>query len=814
MAIVTEEKGVVPEEGAERVCARGSILTDRVKKLKEVGRATTRGISVERARIVTDYFKKADPLKPIALRRAEAFDEVLSKKSIYILDDELIVGSQAERVRCGNLYPEYDVEWLVSEYDLSTDRETYKLDINPEDRKVIAEVYDFWKDKTTRARSLKLWREKWGSWPIDAHEDGLIYIDTPGSVAAGRRISDYPKVLNKGLRGVIVEAKEELKKLDITTSDDIDKKFFLEAVVISCNAVIKFARRYARLAKELAEKESNPRRKTELEKLSEICEWVPANPARTYHEALQSFWFTHVALEIENCFNGYSPGRFDQYMYPFYKKDVEEGRITREEAGELLACLFVKHMEVVEAKSVRYTHVVSSTMAQHVTIGGQTEDGKNAVNDMSYLILDVTEDLMQTQPTISVRYFDGLPERFLHRAAEVVKLGTGMPAWFNDKVTIPTMLSLGVPIKEARNWAPTGCVEAAVSYCSPLMSGSGSINLTKLLELVLNNGVDPRNKKQLGLKTGDAISFTSYDELIDAFQRQLTYTMRRSCEARNMRFALHRSMAPNAFASSLINDCIKNGKDICAGGARYRWGLTFFPFGFQDAGNSLAAIKKLVFEEKKISMQELLDTLEANFEGKEEIHKMLLDSPKFGNDDDYVDYIVNDLYQMCMQTAPQFNNALGEPAICAFLGITYHHFFGIVTGALPEGRKAYTYLADGTLSPVQGQDRKGPTAVLNSAGKIDSVGSLSTLTNQKFSPAVLKGREGTIRFVNYIKTWADKLIYHIQFNVVSKETLLAAQREPEKYRDLVIRVAGFSVYWIDVARYVQDEIIARAEQEF
>ncbi|MFH1775609.1 MAG: glycyl radical protein, partial [Chloroflexota bacterium] len=785
-------------------------FTDRVQSLKERCLRTPRRISGERCYLFTEYFKQSDG-EAIEIRRAKALAKVLAEMSIAIHEGELVVGAQTKYLRGGNAYPEFSCQWIKEEMDTYADREIGKFQVGEEDRELLHKSVDYWQGRTEQEKIKALWREEFGSWADDCNEDVITTIEPRSSAIAGRQVSDYEKVLKNGLEGIIAEAEKRIRELKILTSADIRKRHFLKGAIISCEAVIKHAARYAELASEMSKEEANPARKRELAKIAEICRWVPARPPRTFHEALQSFWFVHVALEIEMTYQGYTPGRFDQYMYPFYRKDIDEGRLTWEEAGELLGCLWVKFEQIQEVIPTKRTEITGTNMFQNITIGGQTRDGRDATNELSYLILDVTEDVRQTQPTITVRYHDGLSDRFLVRAAEVVRGGTGMPAWVNDKAAMTSLASYGVPLEEARNWCPVGCVE----YCLPgssAHSGLGLVHIPKMLELALHNGIDPRTGKQMGLPTGDPLRFSTFDELMAAFKKQVDFFTERIIYLKNIRYAIAADLNPLTFASALVTGCIESGKPDCMGGARYSCFITgYHPFGMVNTGNSLTAIRKLVFEEKAISMAELLEALAANFEGREELHRRLQNAPKYGNDDDYADMMVSEVWQTCLESAAKNMTFAGTPASAYSAGVTIHYGLGKVTGALPDGRKAGEPLASASMDTFPGTDKNGPTAVIKSASKMNTLRALATLFNLKFQPASLKDRVGIMKFLNLIKTYFDLYGYHIQFNVVNRETLLAAQKEPEKYRDLIVRVAGFSAYWTDLAKAVQNEIISRTE---
>ncbi len=792
-------------------------ISERVKRLREATLATIGKVSADRSHIVTEYYKRSDGESAV-LRRANAFKEVLKRIPIAIGDDELIVGSLTDRVRGVYFYPEYSYKFLKEEWDILLTSESDKVCVAKEDTKIILEDAEYWVGRSVEDKLGVLVQEQYGPIMQDLREERLIHVEGL-MYPNGRKMVDYPKVLNIGLNGVLEEARRELNKINIISYEDLPKRYFLQAVIISLEGMISFAQRHAALARELAAREKEPTRKQELERIAEVCEWVPANPARTFHEALQSFWFTHLGCWIEASASGYSPGRFDQYMYPFYERDKREGRLTREQTLELMGCLWVKFNQF----PILTSHMQSQISAgggqfQNVTIGGITRDKKSAVNELSYLILDVTEQLRLPQPTVSVRYNDNLPEDFLLRAAEIVRLGGGMPAWFNDKYAAAVLPYYGVPPEESWDWCPFGCVEIGICPSIAPQHNLGAYSVAKCLELALNNGLDPGTKKQLGPVTGDARQFKTYEELFGAVKTQIANAINKVLLYRLAGYALHAELVPTPYSSALINDCIKKGKDITQGGARYNNFMVLEPHGFANTANSLYAIKKLVFEDKAISMEELLDTLAVNFEGKEELRSMLEAVPKYGNGGDEVEQVMSGLFQFTTREGKKYRGPFGNPIETVFLGITYHYYFGTTIGALPDGRKAYTPTTDGALSAFPGTDKKGPTALIHSAVKVDAVPALSTLLNIKFHPTALSGREGLKKLLSLIKTYFDlgfdSAAYHIQFNVVSRETLLEAKKDPHLYHDLLVRIAGFTVFWVDLPPAIQDEIIARTEYNF
>ena len=812
MVTVKERKTMEPSAGSEprRIVSKDKILTDRIKRLKDAYLAVSvPQLCAERSHIFTEYFKGSDG-EPVMLRRANAFKKVLEGITITIRDDELIVGSQTRYVRGASAFPEFGSQWLKEDVQSGalSKRESFSQSfvVSEEDRAMVLSDAEYWMGKSQDDIRMNLLSEKWGSIVEDATEARLVRPINNRPLA--RRGLDYGKVLKKGFRGIVEDAREKLHQLEVVTNEDLQKKYFGEAVIICSEAAIKFARRHASLAREQAARETNQQRKGELEKIAEVCEWVPENPPRTFHEALQSFWFVHLLAHIENCANGYSAGHFGQYMYPYYLKDTAEGKLTREAVAELLACLWVKFTEMENLRPL----VVSQgqmSMYQNLAVGGQTPEGKDAANELEFLILDVTEDLKLIQPALSIIYDDCVSDDLLIRALEVVRTGGGMPAWFNNKYAVATMQHFGVPLEEARTWSPHGCVEVAIPGASVLANNVGGINLPKCLELALNNGYDPRTRKQLGPRTGDPLQFKSFRALYKAFEKQLANADDIAVACANADFAVHQDMAPIPYSSLLTSDCVAKGKDITAGGGRYYEFIGFLHFGMVNTGNSLCAIKKLVFEDKTVRMEDLLKALASNFEGCETLHKQLLDAPKYGNDNDYADQIVANLWSLCKGRGSRYQTAFGLPVSSVFHSATYHYGFGIATGALPDGREAYAPLADGSLSPFPHTDKKGPTAIVNSAVKMHSFPALSSLFNLKFLPQLLKNEEDLRKLLALIKTYFEQMGYHIQFNVVSLETLLDAREHPENYRGLIVRVAGFSMFWVDLPTSVQDEIIER-----
>ncbi|MFC1870545.1 pyruvate formate lyase family protein, partial [Chloroflexota bacterium] len=580
----------------------------------------------------------------------------------------------------------------------------------------------------------------------------------------GRICVDYGKVLNKGLIGVIGEIEEQLARLPLGPLEALGKRDTLRAMVIACNAVIAFARRYASLAKEMADNETDKARKKELERISEACQWVPANPARTFYEAVQSFWFIHLVLEIDHVSAGISPGRLPQYMYPFYRADKEEGRITDEEAIELLELLFIKHTAICQYTKAQHFKESQGSLFQNIALGGVNSLGEDATTELDFLVLEAQKRVRMPQPTLSVLYHDKLSQEFLLKAAGVVRTGIGMPAFFNGNLNTQRLISQGASLEDARNQCIIGCVEVGFSHTAKSMLGSG-INMPKYLEMALYNGKDPLSGMQIGLQTGNAETFKSYDELREAILKQFQYFFPLRMEISQLGYAVCAQCVPYPLTSALVDDCIEKGMEINAGGARYCMDGDG-PVGITDLADSLAAVKKLIFEDKSVTMKELLKALKDNFEGHEELLRLLLGAPQYGNNIDYVDSIAREWYDIFWEEHRGFKDFLGNIQRPFAISVVWHSPFGAKTGALPSGRKAHGTLADGGGSASPGRDKNGPTALIKSVTKsIDCGRYAANLLNMKFHPSALATKEGLMKLIALIKSYMDLGGHHVQFNV-------------------------------------------------
>jgi pyruvate formate-lyase/glycerol dehydratase family glycyl radical enzyme len=797
--------------------------TPRVEMLRKTLLDTVPAICSERANLLTESWKETEA-QPVEIRRAKALEKILGEMSIFIRPGELIVGNQASSIRAAPVFPEFAVEFILDELDGKPyhfhERPADKFVLSEDTAKDLREVANWWRGKTMNDHKLNLLtREQYEA----GYEVAVINLQQHGeNGGAGHMIPDYPKAIYKGLNSIIKETEEKLNRLDLWAPDALDKKSFWEAAIISLRAVINFAERFAALAREMAKKESDPERKAELEKIAKNCDRVPGNPARTFWEAIQSLWFCHLIVQIESNGHSISYGRFDQYMYPFYEKDITEGRLTPEAALELIECLLVKSTEVNKLRS--WAATVDTTgygMFQQLTVGGQDAKRESAVNDLSWLTLEAQANMKLPQPSISVRYWNGIPEDFLMKCCEVINIHRGgQPSMYNDEVIIPCLLGVDkVALEEAYDYAIEGCVEAVVSGKSKKMGVATVFNALKCLELTLNNGRDPRTGIQLFSNLGDKdlTGFKSFDELMMAYKRQCEHYTGLSVGVLNIFEKTYAELTPVPFVSTLIYDCIGRGKDVECGGALYST-ANHDTVGWANAGNSLSAIKKLVFEEGRLTASELLHALETDFEDNSttptgvEIQQMLLAAPKFGNDDDYVDLITKEAEEFVSADMPNYTDWLKGPCACSISPVTFNIFMGDVCMATPDGRKAHVPVNDG-CSPVRGTDIKGPTAAVKSAAKLAHIRNTNgTIFNQKFSPLIFKDLSGLRKLSYIIRTYFELKGWEMQVNIVSAETLRDAQKHPERYQDLMVRVAGYSALFTPLSRELQEDIIMRTEQ--
>jgi len=783
-------------------------VSKRVDNIRNEILSTTPEIFTDRAVLLSESYENTMG-QPYIIRRAKALENILSNMDICIQNEQLIAGSYAGKSRGCQIFPEYGLNFVLQELDSFSTRTTDSFFISEENKQIIREIYPKWKNNTIPDIALE-------SFSHDAKEyaEDVIYILTALRSGIGHVIIDYEKILNNGIEGIVRQVQFLQQKVSIDDHEYQRKMNYYKAVKIVCRAAVQFADRFADLAEKHAQETTEKRRKTELLQIAQNCRNVPAKPAETFWEALQSFWFIHLILHLESNGHSISPGRFDQYMYAFYKKDIENGELSKSTAEELIHCLWLKFFELNKVRD-RVSSIAFGgyPMFQNLIVGGQTADGGCAINELSYLCLDATAKVGLPQPSLSIRWYYGCPENFLSHALRVASYGTGMPAFFNDEVLTANMLQLGYSLEEARDYAIVGCTETCVpGICEPWLTG-GFINILKILELTINNGYDPILKKQYEYKTGDVEDFQTFNEFKQAYFNQLAYYLEKQIGCDNILDKLHGELCPTPFESVFINDCLENASTPLDGGARYNF-TTLEAVGIANVADSLSAIKKLVYEDKKVNWKELKAALKNNFENHPKIKQLLINgAPKYGNDIDYVDELGNEVLSVLRKEVDQYKNPRGGKYNIALYTIASHVLFGPKTGATPDGREEGDVLADGGVSCFHGRDKNGLTALFNSVVKLDPFKATgSNLLNVKLNPALLEG-EGFYKIMDTIKTYFLLKGQHVQFNVIDAETLRDAQRRPEKYQDLTVRVAGFSVLFTTIDPLLQNDIIKRTEYD-
>ena len=785
---------------------------ERCRRLRDRVVTAENHLCMERARIITRAYKETESDHTI-IRRAKAFKKILSEMSVYILDDELIVGHQASRQRSAPIFPEFAVDWVGEEIDTFETRPQDNFIVTEEVKnEFLRDILPYWKGKTVfdRLKSYipeDVWLQRYdaGVFSVGLHEDG-------GGL--GHCHMDYEKALQKGFNGIKEDILELKRGLTSWKKEDIEKNLFYQACLTIIEGVEIFAARYAECAAEMAEKEIDPGRREELLRIAEVCGHVPMNPARSFYEALQSLWFVQLLPQIYDNGVSISPGRFDQYMYPYYRDDIENGILTKVQAQELLDACWVKFTEPIKLyKAADAAFHAGYPMGQNLSIGGVGPDGVDAVNDLSFRCLEAHSHMLLMQPNFSARMHKRAPQNYLMAVVDAIKLGNGMPQIMNDEVWIKVLMNVGVPLKVARDYQMIGCVEPGVKNAW-IRANGGYFNITKAIELALNDGVCRICNKKVGLSTGDPKEFKTFDEFYGAVEKQMHNSVGLLIQLDNLVDRVHAELAPIPFVSMLIGDCIENGKDATDGGARYNWTGTL-GVGIANAGDTLAAIKKLIYDSNIISMDELITALDDDFKNKEDIRQILLNkAPKYGNDDEYVDGLAKKITDLFHDAHEGYVNYNGGPVGAGLLPVASYVAFGMATGATPDGRKAKEPLADG-ISPSAGLDLRGPTAVIKSVTTVDHNRCLNgVIFNQKFNSTELQTEEGKNKFASMIRTYIELDGGHVQFNIVSSEMLREAQKNPDKYKGLVVRVAGYSAFFNELATEVQDSIIERTEQTF
>ncbi len=794
-------------------------MNDRVKRLHRQSIDTPTTLTIERALIETAFYKENYGKMPNCILRAKNFYEICKKKTIYIGKDELIVGERGPVPKAVPTFPELTCHSVEDLHTLNT-RELQPYHISQEDIDTYArEVIPYWEGRTQRERIFSHVSKEWE----EAYHAG-VFTEFMEQRAGGHTAMDG-KMYQRGLLDCKALIAQTLNELDfINDPEATDKQQELQAMDISCDAAILFAERHADLAEKMAAEESNPQRKAELVKIANVCRWVPAHAPRDMQEAIQMYWFVHLGTVTElNGWDCMNPGHIDQHLFPFYQKGIADGTMTREKAKELISCFWIKFNNQPAPPKVGITALESGTYNDftNINIGGIDKNGNNAVNELSYIILEVQEELHELQPGLSIHVSRVTPDEFVMAGAKVIRQGHGYPSVFNPDVYTKELVRQGKTQEDANEGGCSGCIEVG-AFGKEAYILTGYLNTPKILEITLNNGIDPMTGKKLGLETGDPRTFTTYEQLYDAYHQQMVYFVNMKLAVNNYIERMFSLYAPATFLSLFIDDCITRGRDYYSGGARYN--TTYIQCtGLGTITDSLSTLKKHVFEDKKFTMDELLKAVSCNW-GREDncqlstvncqLEKMrqfiLNRTPFFGNDDEYADSIAVKVYDDLVEAIEGHPNTRGGKTQLNMLSTTCHNYFGSVCGASVNGRLAHFAISDGT-SPAHGADTHGPTAVIKSLGKLDQTKSGGTLLNVRFVPALLKRDEDLRKLVSLIRTYFNMGGHHIQFNIVDTQTLLDAQKQPEEYKDLLVRVAGYSDYFNDMTEQLQNEIIARTE---
>jgi trans-4-hydroxy-L-proline dehydratase len=786
-------------------------MTDRVARLRKQSLEAVPSVSHERAVLLTEFYRAENGLCSEPLRRARAFQHLLEHKSICINPGELIVGEKGPAPKATPTYPELCCHSL-SDLDILDTRPKTSFKVDAAVRSAYEEtVIPFWQGRTMRDLIFSEMSQEW----IDAYEAG-IFTEFMEQRSPGHTVLDS-KIYRKGMLDFKGDIRRALEGLDyLNDPQAYARQEQLKAMDICADALIRFAERHAQVARQMAQAEADPQRRQELARIAEVCEHVPAKAPRDFWEALQYYWFVHLGVTIElNPWDAFNPGKLDHHLYPFYRQGLQEGSLTEDVAEELLQCFWIKFNNQPAPPKVGVTAAESGTYTDFAQIntGGLKEDGSDGVNELTYLILDVIEEMRLLQPSSSIQVSKKNPNRFIKRAARIIRTGFGQPSVFNSDLIVQELVRQGKSLEDARCGGSSGCVEVG-AFGKENYNLTGYFNLPKVLELTLNDGVDPRTGLQLGPHTGDPKTFDSFESLLEAFEVQLKHFIDIKVRGNNIIERLYAQYMPAPFLSLLIDDCISNGKDYHDGGARYNTSY-IQGVGLGTMTDSLSALRYHVYDEKNLELGELLEALRVDFDGRESLRQRLINhTPRYGNDDEYADRLMQAVFEAFYKAVEGRTNTKGGAYHINLLPTTVHVYFGSVIGATPDGRRAAQPLSEG-VSPVQGADRRGPTAVLKSVAKMDHVRTGGTLLNQKFTPSLLQDEAGLDALVSLVRTYFALDGHHIQFNVVDAATLRKAQQHPDEYRDLIVRVAGYSDYFCDLSEVLQEEIITRTEhQEF
>lgn len=785
-------------------------MNERIRKLRKQSLDTEATIYIERAKLITEAYKKYEGTVSVPEMRALALKYFFENKTLCINEGELIVGEKGDAPQSSPTFPELCCHTL-EDMHVMNDRDLISFKVKDEDFKLQEEeIIPYWENRSIRSRIINSMTDEWKK----AYGAG-IFTEFMEQRGPGHTVGSQ-KIYIKGYLDYQNDIKEAIAALDFANDKDaLSKKEELNAMSIACDAIMILGKRYAELARKMASETKDESWKQDLFKIAAVCDVVPAHKPETFHQALQMYWFTHLGVTSElNPWDAYSPGRLDQHVYPFYKADCENGTLTRDGSLELLECLWVKFNNQPAPPKVGITLKESSTYTDFANIntGGITPDGQNGVNDVSYLILDCMDEMRLLQPSSNVQISRKTPRKFLKRACEISRKGWGQPAFYNTEAIIQELLNAGKSIEDARRGGSSGCVETG-AFGNEAYILTGYFNLPKILELTLFNGYDNMSHQQLGLKTGDPRDFKTFDEFFDAYKKQIDYFLDIKLKGSNVIENIYAKYMPVPFLSIITNDCIKRGRDYNAGGARYNTSY-LQGVGIGTITDSLAALKYNIYDNKKFTMAEMLDALKNNFEGYEGILNLVKNkTPKYGNDDDYADSLMFDIFHYYQQAVTGRPNMRGGMYRVNMLPTTCHVYFGDVMIASPNGRLAHKPVSEG-ISPEKGADINGPTAVIKSCAKMDHLSTGGTLLNQKFTPSVVKGEEGLDHMADLVRSYFNMDGHHIQFNVIDRETLINAQKHPDDYKDLIVRVAGYSDHFRNLSKALQDEIIERTEQSF
>ena len=786
-------------------------LPPRIKRMKDAFLKVKPSVSIARAQATTEIYR-SNPNLPVKILRARAFYRACQTIPVHIGEDELIVGSPAGKQRAGIFCPEISWRWLEAEIDTIHERYQDPYVLDEEDKKVLKEeIFPFWRGRSIDEK-VYAQLEDLGVLPL-TFESGIIDAELKATNGAGEYAPGYCNILiKKGFNGIKADARQKLQRFDIAKPEDVESIYFLKSVIIACEAMVLLGQRYAEHARNLSAEATDPQRQAELEHIAAVCDRIPGEPPETFQEALQMVWFGQVAHYLEENAPSYSPGRIDQYFLPYFEDDIAQGRLTEDQAQELLYCFLLKFNEIPWMLNEFASMYYAGYMAfQNICVGGQKPEGGDATNKLTYMVLDCAQHLKLYQPSIAARVHNKSPQALLNKIGEVVKTGIGFPANHFDDTTIKMLLSYGVDPADARDYCLVGCVEPGISGRLYQWSAVCLTNFPIAVEFALTNGIQLVSGKKLGLETGDPATFETFEAFETAVKEQLRHIIRISAITTVITQQAHRDHLPKPIVSSVMAGCVESGRDVMMGGAKYNSGPGIILAGTADFANSMAAVKKLVYEDRSVSMADLREALANDFEGFGAIHKLCQEAPKYGNDDDYVDQYASEVIDFISREIKSYRG-LYSPLALGTLPVSSHTPQGLVVGALPSGRKAALPLADG-ISPAQGTDVNGPTAIIKSLDKINQeVSTVGVLHNMKLDPGMMADDRGIANFTALLRTHNQLGGAQIQFNCVNAAKLTEAQQNPEAHRSLMVRVAGYSAFFVELCKDIQDEIISRTPQ--